>query len=335
MERFPLGEYGLHSATRAARDDRSEEARLRRHAALRRRSALRRSARVRAMLNKAHAAERARALIDPAKAAVRRAAVGVRRPDRRPRAATRSISPSIDRDGNIVSLIQSIYQRLRQRHRPAGHRASCCTTAARCSRSRTGIPTCSRRASGRCTRSFPAFMERGDVKIGFGIMGGWNQAQAHAQFVSNIVDYGMDIQEALEAGRFTKLTFDGLRRAGRSARARSRRARELTRARPRRHRRAAAHRNVRLRAGGDERRRRRALRRVGAAARRRRDPRGAACVRHTADRRRFVVTNGARLKPRATAIEKSRRDREIASAERPRDQFRFVVARGFSRASAR
>ncbi|HUP00642.1 MAG TPA: gamma-glutamyltransferase, partial [Gemmatimonadota bacterium] len=55
----------------------------------------------------------------------------------------------------------------------------------------------------------PAFMERDGVRIGFGIMGGWNQAQAHAQFVSNVVDHGMDIQQALEAGRFTKASFDG------------------------------------------------------------------------------------------------------------------------------
>ena len=44
MEQFPLGEYGFHSVARAARDDRSEEARLRRHAALRRRHAVRRRA---------------------------------------------------------------------------------------------------------------------------------------------------------------------------------------------------------------------------------------------------------------------------------------------------
>jgi gamma-glutamyltranspeptidase/glutathione hydrolase len=52
-------------------------------------------------------------------------------------------------------------------------------------------------------------MERGPVRIAFGIMGGWNQAQAHAQFVSNIVDHGMNIQAALEAARFTKRTFGG------------------------------------------------------------------------------------------------------------------------------
>jgi gamma-glutamyltranspeptidase/glutathione hydrolase len=52
-------------------------------------------------------------------------------------------------------------------------------------------------------------MEKDGTRIGFGIMGGWNQSQAHAQFVSNIADHGMTIQQALEAGRFTKGTFDG------------------------------------------------------------------------------------------------------------------------------
>jgi len=55
----------------------------------------------------------------------------------------------------------------------------------------------------------PAFMEKGDERIGFGIMGGWNQAQAHAQFVSNIADHGLTVQQALEAGRFTKGSFTG------------------------------------------------------------------------------------------------------------------------------
>jgi gamma-glutamyltranspeptidase/glutathione hydrolase len=55
----------------------------------------------------------------------------------------------------------------------------------------------------------PAFMERGDVRISFGIMGGWNQAQAHAQFVSNVVDFGMNIQAAIDAPRFSKETFPG------------------------------------------------------------------------------------------------------------------------------
>jgi len=55
----------------------------------------------------------------------------------------------------------------------------------------------------------PAFMERGDLHIGFGIMGGANQPLAHAQFVSNFVDYGMNLQAALEAPRFTKRNSTG------------------------------------------------------------------------------------------------------------------------------
>src|SRR5262249_28734264 len=53
------------------------------------------------------------------------------------------------------------------------------------------------------------FLSKGDTKIPFGIMGGWNQPQAHAQFVSNVVDFGMNVQMALEAPRFTKGSFDG------------------------------------------------------------------------------------------------------------------------------
>ena len=52
-------------------------------------------------------------------------------------------------------------------------------------------------------------MQKADTRIAFGIMGGWNQAQAHAQFVSNVVDYGMNIQAALDAARFSKDTFAG------------------------------------------------------------------------------------------------------------------------------
>ena len=47
----------------------------------------------------------------------------------------------------------------------------------------------------------PAFMEKGNVRIAFGIMGGWNQAQAHAQFVSNLVDFNMNIQSARSTTR--------------------------------------------------------------------------------------------------------------------------------------
>jgi gamma-glutamyltranspeptidase/glutathione hydrolase len=55
----------------------------------------------------------------------------------------------------------------------------------------------------------PAFMEKDQIRIAFGIMGGWNQAQAHAQFVSHVVDFNQNIQAALETARFYKPTFTG------------------------------------------------------------------------------------------------------------------------------
>jgi gamma-glutamyltranspeptidase / glutathione hydrolase len=50
----------------------------------------------------------------------------------------------------------------------------------------------------------PAFMQKDGVSISFGVMFGFNQAQAHAQFVANVVDFDMNIQAALDAARFNK-----------------------------------------------------------------------------------------------------------------------------------
>ncbi|PYQ56209.1 MAG: hypothetical protein DMF58_21260 [Acidobacteria bacterium] len=55
----------------------------------------------------------------------------------------------------------------------------------------------------------PGFMRRDHLSVGFGVMGGWNQPQAHVQVISNIVDHGLNIQQALESPRFVKLTFQG------------------------------------------------------------------------------------------------------------------------------
>jgi len=114
----------------------------------------------------------------------------------------------VDKDGNIISLIQSLYGEfgtglvvpgtgmiLHNRGGLFDFKAGNVNSLGPRKRPQTTI--------------IPAFMEKGDIKIGFGIMGGFNQAQAHAQFVSNLVDFGFNIQAALEAPRFTKGTFDG------------------------------------------------------------------------------------------------------------------------------
>ena len=114
----------------------------------------------------------------------------------------------VDRDGNIVSLIQSLYQ-----HFGSGVVVDDYGFALQ---NRGGLFEIDPRhpnALAPRKRPFhtiiPAFMEKGDIHLGFGIMGGLNQAQAHAQFVSNMVDHGMNIQSAIEAPRFTKKTFGG------------------------------------------------------------------------------------------------------------------------------
>jgi gamma-glutamyltranspeptidase/glutathione hydrolase len=114
----------------------------------------------------------------------------------------------VDKHGNMVSLIQSNYENFGSGLVPEGAGFALQNRGALFSLD----PTHPNALAGRkrpLHTIIPAFMTKGDVKIAFGIMGGWNQSQAHAQFVSNIVDYGINIQAALEAARFRKTTFEG------------------------------------------------------------------------------------------------------------------------------
>ena len=115
---------------------------------------------------------------------------------------------TIDKDGNIVSLIQSNYSGYGTGMVAPGLGFSFQNRGAGFALT-PGLPNSLAGRKRPLHTIIPAFMEKGDIHIGFGIMGGWNQAQAHAQFVSNVVDYGMNVQAALEQPRFTKSTFDG------------------------------------------------------------------------------------------------------------------------------
>ena len=49
----------------------------------------------------------------------------------------------------------------------------------------------------------PAFITKdGKPWLSFGLMGGDMQAQGHAQVICNLIDFGMDVQEAGDAPRF-------------------------------------------------------------------------------------------------------------------------------------
>ncbi|MGA2715533.1 MAG: gamma-glutamyltransferase [Bryobacteraceae bacterium] len=114
----------------------------------------------------------------------------------------------VDRNGNIASWIQSIYAEFASAVTVEGmgfllqNRGGGFTLDA-------GHPNVLAPGKRPFHTIIPAFMERGTQHIGFGIMGGPNQPMAHAQFVSNIADYGMNVQAALEAPRFTKKTSSG------------------------------------------------------------------------------------------------------------------------------
>jgi len=202
MEQFPLAQYGHNSADALHV---MIEAKKLAYADLRRYVGDPRFAHipVEGMLTKSYGAERAK-LIDMKKA---NCDVAPGEPGLRPGGDTTYLTV-VDRDGNMVSLIQSNYSEFGSRLIADG----------------TGFVLQNRGALFTLDPSspdalaghkrplhtiIPAFMERGDDRIAFGIMGGFNQAQAHAQFVSDIVDFGMNIQQALESPRFTKLTFRG------------------------------------------------------------------------------------------------------------------------------
>jgi gamma-glutamyltranspeptidase/glutathione hydrolase len=115
---------------------------------------------------------------------------------------------AVDKDGNIASLIQSIYAGFGSGLVQEGTGFALHNRGALFTLEPNHPNTLAPRKRPLHT-IIPGFMERNGVRIGFGIMGGFNQPQAHAQFVSNIADFDFTIQEALEAGRFTKPTFDG------------------------------------------------------------------------------------------------------------------------------
>lgn len=115
---------------------------------------------------------------------------------------------AVDKEGNIASLIQSIYAGFGSGLVPEGMGFALHNRGALFTLEPDHPNTLAPRKRPLHT-IIPGFMEKDGVRIGFGIMGGFNQPQAHAQFVANIADFDFTIQEALEAGRFTKLTFEG------------------------------------------------------------------------------------------------------------------------------
>jgi gamma-glutamyltranspeptidase/glutathione hydrolase len=207
MERFPIKEYG-HNSVQALHT--MIEAKKLAYADLTRYVADQRFSKVPVteMASKEFAAERAKNIQPTATCEIPPAELSASADNLSRGGRDTTYLTVIDRDGNIVSLIQS----------NAGAFGSGLVAPG------TGFVLQNRgsafvldphhpNALAPRKRPFhtiiPGMMNKGDVTIGFGIMGGLNQPQAHAQFVSNVVDFGMDLQAALDAPRFTKPTFNG------------------------------------------------------------------------------------------------------------------------------
>jgi len=156
---------------------------------------------VKALLSKEHAGERAK-LIDPGHANCDVANGTL------PGAGDTTYLTVVDRDGNMVSLIQSNYDAFGSGIVAEGTGFALQNRGALFNLD----PSSPNGLAGRkrpLHTIIPAFAQKGDTRMAFGIMGGWNQSQAHAQFIANVADYKMNIQAALEAPRFTKRTFEG------------------------------------------------------------------------------------------------------------------------------
>jgi len=201
MEQYPLGEYGHLTA---ASLHTMIEAKKLAYADMLRYVADPRFGRVpvAGLLDKDYARRRA-GLIDPNQA---HGAVEAGQPPAAGNDTTYLCA--VDAEGNLVSLIQSNYNSFGSGLVPDG-----CGFALQ---NRGGLFTLEARHPNALAGHkrplhtiIPGFLAKGEVRLAFGIMGGWNQSQAHAQFVANVVDYGLNIQAALEAPRFTKMSFGG------------------------------------------------------------------------------------------------------------------------------
>ncbi len=202
MEQFPLAKYGDNSADALQVMIEAKKlayADLRRYVGDPRFSHIP----VAGMLSKSYAEQRAK-LIDMNKA---NCDVAPGQPPVRTTGDTTYMT-AVDSKGNMVSLIQSNYEEFGSRL-IAGDTGFVLQDRGALFTLDPSSPDALAGHKRPLHTIIPGFMERGQDRIAFGIMGGFNQAQAHAQFVSNIVDFGMSIQAALESPRFTKMTFEG------------------------------------------------------------------------------------------------------------------------------
>ena len=158
------------------------------------------------MLSKAYAAERARS-IDRAHAAAAyeplKLAGASFAPEEHPEAHGDTIYMTVaDKDGNVVSLIQSIYEAFGAGI-VAGDTGITLHNRGSLFSLKPGHPNLLAPGKRPFHTLVPAMvMKDGQPWLSFGVMGGDMQPQGHVQVLLNLIDFGMNVQEAGEAPRF-------------------------------------------------------------------------------------------------------------------------------------
>jgi gamma-glutamyltranspeptidase/glutathione hydrolase len=148
------------------------------------------------LLSKDYARDRAK-LIDPGHAALRLDAG-------HPPAASGDTTylAVADKDGNMVSLIQSNYSGFGSGYTVDGWGFGLHNRGAQFSL-KPGLPNTLAGGKRPFHTIIPAFaMKDGKPWLAFGLMGGDMQPQGHVQVLVNVIDFGMDLQEAGDAARY-------------------------------------------------------------------------------------------------------------------------------------
>src|SRR3954447_19597377 len=159
------------------------------------------------MLSKEYAAER-RKEINPDKAAADYKPLsldGTAAPPAEPDPAGRGDTvylTAADSQGNVISLIQSLYETFGSGI-VAGDTGIVLHDRANLFSLTPGHPNQIAPGKRPFHTLIPAMVMKDGVPwLSFGVMGGDMQAQAHAQVLANLIDFGMNVQEAGEAPRF-------------------------------------------------------------------------------------------------------------------------------------
>jgi gamma-glutamyltranspeptidase/glutathione hydrolase len=123
-------------------------------------------------------------------------------PSPRPAPADTVYAAVVDADGNAVSFINSVYGDFGSGHN-VGDLGFMMQNRGACFSLNAASPNCLAPGKRPFHTIIPAMaLEGGAPSLVFGVVGGFIQPQGHLQVLVNLLDYGMDVQTAIDTPRF-------------------------------------------------------------------------------------------------------------------------------------